>query len=235
MNIETFFKITYGLYIVSSGSDEKKTAHISNTVYQVTAEPAQIAICTHKDNLTTEYIKKNNTFAATIIKQEVDLEFIGKYGFKSGRDFDKFDDTNYKIGKTGAPIVLDNAIGYMECEVVQTVDVGTHILFVGKVLDAQIIDKSLTPLTYTYYRNEIKGLSPKNAPTFVNKDKLSQLEEKQEAKAEIHICSVCGYRYNSDEGDKSTGIKEGTSFDDLPEDWQCPICGVGKEFFRKEG
>ena len=45
-------------------------------------------------------------------------------------------------------------------------------------------------------------------------------------------CSVCGYVYDPDVGDEENGIAPGTSFDDLPADWVCPQCGVGKDMFE---
>src|SRR3989304_5633399 len=101
MNIEAFFKITYGLYIVTSKNENLFNGHISNTVFQVTAEPPQFAVCSNKDNLATDFINKSGVFAVSIIEQDVDLQYIGHYGFKTGKDFNKFQDVNYKLGKTG--------------------------------------------------------------------------------------------------------------------------------------
>ncbi|MCK5764364.1 MAG: flavin reductase, partial [Bacteroidales bacterium] len=102
MDIQSFFKLTYGLYIVSSKDGDKLNGHISNTVFQVSAEPARFAVATHKDNLTTEYIRKSKVFSISVLQQDCDLEFLGPWGFKSGRDVDKFKNTNFKTGKSGA-------------------------------------------------------------------------------------------------------------------------------------
>ncbi|ROL56332.1 High molecular weight rubredoxin [Bacteroidetes/Chlorobi group bacterium ChocPot_Mid] len=242
MNIDSMFTITYGLYILSSKLGEKYNGHINNTCFQVTAEPPQFAVCSHKDNLTSDYIKQSKVFSISVIQEDVDLNYIGHWGFKSGRDFDKFKDILFKVGVTGAPIVLEKTVSYIECNVVREIDLGTHWLFIGEVQDADFIKKNTPVLTYSYYRNVIKGLSPKNAPTFVDKSKLSQLKEENikvkvpekvvSAPKEEYICSVCGYVYDSDEGDPTSGIKPGTHFRDLPEDWVCPICGVEKDMFH---
>ena len=131
MNTEAFFKVTYGLYIVSSKDGNNYNGHISNTVFQVTADPPKFVVASHKNNLTTSYIEKSNLFSVSILQQEVDLDFIGPWGFKSGKNIDKFRGTSYKLGKTGVPIVLDNTVAYLECEVIEKVDTGTHILFIG--------------------------------------------------------------------------------------------------------
>ena len=67
---------------------------------------------------------------------------------------------------TGTPIVLENSIGYLEAEVVSTLDVGTHVIFVGKVVDAQIL-KDGEPMSYAYYHKVKGGKTPKAAPTYV--------------------------------------------------------------------
>ncbi|MFH1051769.1 MAG: flavin reductase [bacterium] len=236
MNTDVFFNMTYGLFILSSKNGNKYNGHINNTCFQVTAEPARFAVCTHKDNLTTDYIKNSGVFSISIIQEDVDLTYIGHWGFKSGRDFDKFKDILFKTGVTGAPIVLEKTVSYIECQVVKEIDVGTHIIFIGEVMDAGFISKDKTPLTYSYYRNVIKGKSPKNAPTYkitnyelpITNEEDSQFQEVKEE----YICSVCGYVYDSDEGDPTAGIKPGTAFRDLPDDWVCPICGVEKDMFH---
>ena len=91
MNLEAFFKVSYGLYIVSAIHDNQKNGHVSNTVFQVTAEPARFAIATNKDNYTTELIEKSNSFSISVLSQDVDLEFLGPWGFKNGKEIDKFE------------------------------------------------------------------------------------------------------------------------------------------------
>ena len=173
MNIEAFFKVTYGLYLVCSKDGNNYNGHISNTVFQVTADPPQFVIATHKNNLTTSYIKKSRLFSVSILQQDVDLEFIGPWGFKSGKNIDKFKGISYKTGITGVPIVLEKSLAYLECEVVDEIDTGTHILFIGRVVDSIILNDFHIPLTYSYYRGVIKGLSPENSPTFTG-DKLEK-------------------------------------------------------------
>ena len=233
MDIKSFFKITYGLYIVSSHDGNNRNGHVSNTVFQVSADPARFAIATHKDNLTTDYIKKSRVFSVSVLQQDVDLNFLGPWGFQSGREKDKFTACNYKTGLSGAPVVLDKAIAYIDCEVDTEIDTGSHIMFIGKAVDAQVLKEGVPPLTYAYYRDVIKGLSPENAPTYTEKSKLAETEIKDEASLKKFQCLICGYIYNPDEGDPTKGIPPGTSFEDLPDDWTCPICGVGKGEFKE--
>ena len=166
MNNHALHKMTYGLYIVSSIKDGKPNGQIANVAFQVTSEPVQVVIALHKDNLTCEYVHTSKVFSISVLDQTADMIFIGRFGFRSGRDFNKFDNTiSWKIGKTGAPIVTDHSIAYIEAKVTQEMDLGTHILLIGKVVDANII-KDGKPLTYDYYHNVLRGKEPPKAPTF---------------------------------------------------------------------
>lgn len=233
MDIQSFFKITYGLYIVSSRDGEKLNGHISNTVFQVSAEPARFAIATHKDNLTTAYIQKSKVFSISVLQQDVDLAFLGPWGFQTGHDTDKFANCNYITSVSGAPIVTDKSIAYVDCKVDSEIDTGTHILFIGEALDAKVLNDKAPPLTYAYYRDVIKGLSPENAPTYTDKSKLAQTEVIAEESLKKYQCLICGYIYDPAEGDAPKNIPPGTSFEDIPDDWLCPICGVGKSEFKE--
>jgi ferric-chelate reductase [NAD(P)H] len=155
--------ITYGLYIVTSVDGEKKNGLIVNTVFQVTAQPAQVAISVNKNSLTHDIIMKSRIFAAMPLEQETSLPFIGIFGFRSGRTFDKFAKVPYKTGFLGCPIVTDHTLSYMEVEVNSTVDLGTHTLFIGEVKDAGVLKEQGQALTYDYYHHVIKGKTPAGA------------------------------------------------------------------------
>jgi rubredoxin len=136
---------------------------------------------------------------------------------------------NVQYGETGVPIVLDDAIAFLECRVVQTHDVGTHWLFIGELVQSDVLDNTMEPITYLHYKEVKKGLAPKNAPTYVDKSKLEKKETKSTFKK--FKCTACGYVYDEEAGDPSNGIDPGTLFNDLPEDWVCPVCGTEKEDF----
>jgi flavin reductase (DIM6/NTAB) family NADH-FMN oxidoreductase RutF/rubredoxin len=235
-NLDAFFRITYGLYLVCSRNGNNYNGHVSNTVFQVTAEPPKFVVASHKNNLTTEYIQKSRVFSISVLSQNVTLEFLGPWGFKSGRSVDKFDGIGYRIGKTGAPVVTEKCIAVIECELEEAIDTGTHILFIGKVADAEILDRYAVPLTYAYYRDVIKGISPEYSPTFTGNKTANnapaETVEKPIKKARYQ-CKVCGYIYDPEEGDPHSGIEPGTAFEDIPDDWECPVCGVTKKDFVK--
>lgn len=175
MDLTALYNISYGIYIVSSKKENRINGQIANTVFQTTSEPATITVCINKKNLTHEFITKSRVFTVSVLEQETDMKFIGRFGFKSGRDEDKFKGVNYKIGVTGSPIIMENTLAYMEAEVIMETDAGTHTLFVGKVVEAENIKKG-TPLTYDYYHQIKRGVSPKNAPTYISKEKKPEKE-----------------------------------------------------------
>ncbi len=222
MNEKALWKITYGIYIVSSRIGNDLAGQIANSVFQVTAEPPRIAISINKENATHEVIGKSNVFAVSIMEKTTPMKLIGLFGFKSSRDVNKFENVKYKFGKTGAPIVTENAIGYIEAEAEKKVDVGTHTLFIGKVVDAQMI-KEGEVMTYEYYHLVKNGSAPKTAPTF---------QPVKPKKKKMYRCTVCGYIYDPDKGDPDGGIPPGTDFEDIPDDWVCPVCGVSKDMFE---
>jgi len=245
MKYKAFHKLSYGLYIIASEFEGKKAGYIGNTAFQVTSEPAQIAISSHKKNATTRFILESKSFSISILKKEANTSLIGEFGFMSSTDMDKFRNVESIKSKSGAPIVLDSTIAWFDCKVVNSVDVGTHILIIGEVLDSDVFAGD-EPLTYAHYREKYKMLAPKNAPTYIEKEKLENelvpepeaieeqiVEESNEADLSTHICNICGFQYNAEEGDPALGIPPGTPFEDLPEDYKCPICNAGKDYFSK--
>lgn len=239
MDIKAFFKLSYGLYIISSKTGDQMGGYVANTAFQVTAEPPQIAISCHKDNATASIINKSKSFAISVLEKEASAELIGLFGYNSSKDKNKFEDVKYSTAKTGSPIVTDESIAYFDCELVDQFDVGTHILFIGKVVDSKLLKEDEEALTYAYYREAKKGAAPKNAPTYIDKSKVESSEVKPpvaEGKdlGPSFICEVCSYSYDPTEGDDSQGIPPGTSFADLPDDWVCPICAAAKSDFVSE-
>ena len=139
MNRAALHKISYGIYIVTSGQDGKFNGQIVNSMFQVTSNPATVAISVNKENYTHELIKLSRKFVISILSEAAPMNFIGLFGFKSGRAVNKLQNTKTKIGVTGVPIVLENAISYIEAELESELDCGTHTIFVGRVVGADVI------------------------------------------------------------------------------------------------
>ena len=172
MNLNALHKLGYGLYIIGSHDGDKLNGQIANTVFQITSEPATVAVSINRNNLTHDYITTSRAFTVSVLCQAAPLPFIGGFGFKSGRDTDKTKGVNYQLGETGAPVFLDHATAYMEAELLQHVDVGTHTIFIGKIIAAEILTAD-TCMTYDYYHQVKRGTTPKSAPSYIAKDKGS--------------------------------------------------------------
>jgi len=226
MDLTALFRVSYGMYIVSARNGDKLNGQIANTMFQITAEPPTIAVSINKQNLTHEYISASRTFSVVVLSDETPMTHIGQFGFKSGRDLDKFTGVDNKLGVTGAPIPMPYALAALEAEVISELDCGTHTLFLGKLVNAEVLAQG-EPMTYAFYHQVKKGKSPKTAPTYIK-------PEVQPAKSEKYICAVCGYVYDEALGDPGAGIAPGTRFENLPADWVCPVCGVGKSEFKQE-
>jgi len=217
--------------IISSKKDNDFNGCIVNTAFQITPEPPMIAVSVNKENLTYEYIVESKIFTISILAEETPMPFIGKFGFRTGRDTDKFQEVDYKLSIAGVPIVLDNTVAFIEAEVTNAIDVETHTLFIGRITACETIDESKVPMTYNYYRDVKGGRTPRTAATYIEKKPKAKLE-KGDQKMKKYKCLMCGYIYDPAVGDPDNGVAAGTAFEDLPDDWVCPECGAGKDEFE---
>lgn len=163
MNKSAIYKLSYGVYVVTTWADGKPTGCTANSAMQITSSPATVAVSIHHDNFTNGCIKDTGVFAINILGENCDPLVIGNFGFKSGRDSDKFADCEPLV-RSFLPIV-PKASAYITCRVIDKMETSTHTVFLGEVTDADILNGD-TPMTYAYYHNVIKGKSPKNAPTY---------------------------------------------------------------------
>jgi flavin reductase (DIM6/NTAB) family NADH-FMN oxidoreductase RutF len=160
-----FRDLSYGLYIVTSLDGERLNGQIVNTVIQVTSDPARVAVIINKQNLTHEFISKSGFFGVSVLEESAPMTFLGPFGFRSGRDLDKLSQVQYKIDATGCPPVLEHALSVLEARVIDRIDLGTHTIFIGDTVYAEVL-KEGRPLTYRYYQEFLKGKAPATAPTF---------------------------------------------------------------------
>ena len=166
MNSKTLHQISYGLYIVAARKGDKINGQIANTVFQITSKPPTLAVSINKENYTHEFIKESRSFVVNVLDRDTEMVFIGRFGFKCGRDIEKFDGIKHRLSQLGNPILEENSIAFLEVRVDKEVDAGTHTIFIGEVVDADIISDG-EPLTYAYYHLVKKGKAPKAAPTFI--------------------------------------------------------------------
>ena len=220
--------ISYGMYVVCANKGPGLNGQIVNTVFQITSDPATIAVSINKANLTHEYVQAAGCFSVSILAEETPLGFIGRFGFKSGRSEDKFKETGFRVLASGCPVVIDHSLGYLEARVVKQLDCGSHTLFLGSLVSYEILHEG-TPMTYDYYHRVKRGTTPQSAPTFIRDEGI----KKQEVTMQKYRCTICNYIYDPAIGDPDGGIAAGTPFEKIPDSWVCPVCGAAKADFEK--
>ncbi len=200
--------LSYGMYVITTNYEGEKAGCVVNTVTQITSQNPIISVSIHKDNYTHAMIHKSKQFAVSILSEETSKEVIGKFGFFSSKDTDKFAHIQHEEIE-GMPVVQDHICGYILAEVLETIDSETHTIFLARVVGGEKV-ASKTPMTYAYYHQVIKGKAPKHAPTYVEETTVKVEEE--------YICGICGY------------VHKGP----LPEDFICPICGADTRVFERK-
>lgn len=168
MDKSAFFKLTYGLYIITTQYNEHFAGCVVNTVVQATAEEnPKLLVTVNKENDTNKTIKKSKKVNISVLSQDADMLLIGKFGFRSSKDFNKLEGTENILGNNGIPIVTQAVSSYIEAEIIGEVDCKTHTVFILEAKEAKILnDKQV--LTYDYYHNVIKGKTPPKASSFSN-------------------------------------------------------------------
>lgn len=210
MNNKVLQNISYGVYVITSLHDKTPTGCIANSLIQVSYDT--IAVSINHNNYTNSCIRDSKKFAVSILSVESDNKIIGNFGFHSGRDYDKFQ--NIKSTTVDGLQIIEDSVGYLICDVIDEMETETHTLFLGKIIDGEMLHDKI-PMTYAYYHAERKGSSPKNAPTYVK-----PTSEDSKNNEITYRCSVCNYIYHGDI------TKE-------PATYHCPICQQPKEKFIK--
>ena len=175
---KALFNIGYGLYVVTSFDGKRDNGLIVNTVSQLTDQPLRVAVNINKANYSHNTIKTTKKLNVNCLSIEAPFDVFKKYGFASGRDTDKFAGEEVLRSANGL-VVLDKYINaFMSLEVEQYVDLGTHGMFICKVVESKVMSTKET-MTYTYYQKNVK-------PKPVEKKKG-------------WVCKVCGYIYEGEE------------------------------------
>ncbi len=205
MDPKAMFKLSYGLFVLTTKFYNKDNGCIINTAIQAASEPNQISICVNKANLTHDMIMQSKEFTVSIISEEAKFDLFKRFGFQSGKDVDKFEGfaDHVKRGANGIYYVTDGTNAYISVKVEKTEDLGSHTMFIGTITDMEVLSPAPSA-TYAYYFENIKpkpeavGTTPKGET--------------------IWRCRICGYEYVGEE---------------LPEDFICPICKHPAEDFDK--
>ncbi len=190
-------KISQGMYVLTTVGG----GCVVDALSQVSAgdEPL-IAVAVMKTNYTNELIKKSNKFAVSVLGMNVNMDIVKTFGFNSMRDINKFESVD--IEEVNGINVIKDSLGYMICDVIDTIENETHTIFIGKLIEADKFSDE-EPMTYGYYQ--------------AHKDELLAVTTEKGKTA--WICNLCGYIYYGEE---------------LPEDYVCPVCSAGREYFSKK-
>ncbi len=204
MDGKAMYKLSYGLFVLTAKDEVKANGCITNTAIQVASEPNQISFAVNKANYTHDMIMKTRTCNISVISEAAEFALFKHFGFQSGRDVDKFADyTDCEDAPNGIPYITKGINAYFSIAVKQTVDLGSHTLFIGEPTEMEVLS-DVASATYGYYQSNIK---PK--PDAVGKTADGKT---------VWRCKICGYEYVGEE---------------LPEDFICPVCKHPASDFEK--
>lgn len=220
-----FHSLSYGLYIISTKDEDRSAGCVVNTFQQVTSSPMQVSVTLNKENATTGHILNSGRFVAACLSQEATMDLIGTFGFHCSNDRDKFEGFETTEDHEGVAYVREGVAARFSVRVVQTVDVGTHIMFIGEV-DAAEKMTSDEPMTYAYYHLVKGGKTPPKASSFIGEVAPLETEKVSDDEGEskpvyAYRCSVCGH------------IEYVQDVSELPDDYACLVCGVGTDMFER--
>ncbi len=202
MDNKAFFKLSYGLFLAGVEYQQKYNACIINTASQATSSPPVMLATMLKSNLTTELFLSKKSMNISVISQNCSLDVINHFGLNSGRDFDKFENTSFAVDKYKNPFIEEGMNARFVCTLNTAKELSTHYLFILDVENSFVLSDE-KPMTYADYR------VMKN-----NSDRLIKSSNRS------WVCSICHYVYDG-----------ATPFEELDENYKCPVCGKGKEYF----
>ncbi len=174
---KAMYKISYGLYMLTTTDGEKQNGCIVNTVQMFTDNPKRITLFVNKANYSNELLKKTGVFNVSVLTESAPFELFKQFGFVSGRDVDKFAQGEYKQSENGLYYLPAHANAFLSGKVVDSYDYGTHTLFVAEVTEGGVLSDEKS-VTYEYYQQNIKA-KPQVAAAETGKEKW--------------VCKVCGY------------------------------------------
>ena len=193
---KAIFNISYGLFVLVAQQGGKDNACIINVAQQVTSDPLQLMISVNKANLTHDMVLRTLKFNLCPLSEEATMKPFQHFGFQSGKTVDKFAECETELRTDNGLRYLPKYINsVISCVVTKSIDLGTHTMFIARVMEARVLSDSPS-ITYAYYQQHIKP-KPSNPQTLEPSNKKKW------------VCDVCGYVYEGDE---------------LPADFICPWC-----------
>ena len=179
---EAMYKLTYGLFVLTTTDGEKQNGCIVNTVSMITDSPKRITVFVNNGNYSAELLKKTGIFNVSVLTESAPFDIFKQFGFSSGRDTEKFAGGRYATSENGLYYLPEHTNAVLSAKVVDSYDYGSHTLFVAEVTEAKTLSSEKS-VSYEYYLNHIK---PKP-------------EAKKESAGKKWVCKICGYEYEGEE------------------------------------
>lgn len=211
MDKTLLFKIPYGMYIISTENNGKLAGCIVNTAIQITDEPTNMVVSIDKKSHTANMIKESKKCIIGMLSENTNLNIIRHFSMISGYNENKFSEKYKEIFsytlEDNMPIISENMVCNLVCDVIETIDSDSHYLFVLRLTKTIDVDSKLKIMTYENYRKLKNNIV---------------IEKETNETIPSYICSVCHYTYDGE-----------IPFEELGEDYRCPVCGRGKDAFLK--
>ena len=243
---KALFKISYGLYLVTTFDGVKHNGMIANTVVQVTSTPERVSVTINKSNYTHDTIQSTSILNVCCLDINTPFSVFENFGFRSGKDVNKFENISFDKTDNGLAVLKEYINAYISLKVINAIDLGTHTMFICDITESKVIS-DIGSITYDYYQTNVK---PKKEATkkkgyvckicgYIHEDDTipddficpickhgvevfekidnTSVEKENNNTSTRYKCLVCGAEFELKDGDKI----------------QCPICGVGEEYLEK--
>lgn len=215
MNANILKNISHGVYVIGVIDENgRKCGCIVDALMQVTVTPLGVEVCTNKKSYTTRCIRNAREFTVSILPKHAAPALIANFGYQSAATADKWENVEHDL-IDGIPVVK-NSLGSFKVKVFHELELSTHILWSCEVVDTCEGTGNEEPMTYRYYQTDLVEATQKAFASGLSGQSMS-------ASGDSYTCGVCGYHYDGD-----------TPFEELPDDWVCPQCGMSKECFVKD-
>lgn len=218
---QAFHSLSYGMYVIGARCDGRDYGCVANTFAQVTSSPLQVSVALNKENATTAAVRQAGRFTASCLSEQADMQLIGTFGFHTSTELDKFAQHASARDEAGMPYVAEQCCAWFSARVVSELDLGTHVLFVGEVQECAKVADAAAPMTYAFYHQIKGGKTPPKASSYLGEERPAAAPAESNDAEQPKVawrCTICGHMEYIDE---------------LPDDFVCPVCGVGKEFFER--
>lgn len=218
---QAFHSLSYGMYVIGARCDGRDYGCVANTFAQVTSSPLQVSVALNKENATTAAVRQAGRFTASCLSEQADMQLIGTFGFHTSTELDKFAQHASARDEAGMPYVAEQCCAWFSARVVSELDLGTHVLFVGEVQECAKVADAAAPMTYAFYHQVKGGKTPPKASSYLGEERPAAAPAESNDAEQPKVawrCTICGHMEYIDE---------------LPDDFVCPVCGVGKEFFER--